>query len=171
MWLLFGILYKWQPLADLNNLLFYWNVFVPQLYPALWDPTDCSPPGSSVYGILKQEYWSGLPFPSPGYLPNPGIKPRSPTLQAYSLLSEPPGKPKNYHYKNNSFSSSLSSKFFSSRILNCFAFLIYAFNDRNFPLRICLIAFYKSWCTVILLSFSLIFIFNVILKDIVLTSK
>ena len=41
----------------------------------------------------RQEYWSGLPFPSPGDLPNPGIKPRSPTLQADALLSEPPGKP------------------------------------------------------------------------------
>ena len=41
----------------------------------------------------RQEYWSGLPFPSPGDLPNPRIKPMSPTLQADSLLSEPPGKP------------------------------------------------------------------------------
>ena len=41
----------------------------------------------------RQEYWSGLPFPSPGDLPGPGIKPGSPVLQADSLLSEPPGKP------------------------------------------------------------------------------
>ena len=40
----------------------------------------------------RQEYWSGLPFPSPGDLCNPGIEPRSPTLQVDSLLSEPPGK-------------------------------------------------------------------------------
>ena len=39
----------------------------------------------------RQEYWSGLPFPSPGDLPNPGIKSGSPTLQAGSLPSEPPG--------------------------------------------------------------------------------
>jgi len=44
-------------------------------------------------GFSRQEYWSGLPFPSPGDLPNPGIGPRSPALQADSLLSEPPGKP------------------------------------------------------------------------------
>ena len=44
-------------------------------------------------GFSRQEYWSGLPFPSPGYLPNPGIKPRSPTLQPDALTSEPPGKP------------------------------------------------------------------------------
>ena len=41
----------------------------------------------------RQEYWSGLPFPSPGDLPNLGIKPGSPALQADTLLSEPPGKP------------------------------------------------------------------------------
>jgi len=44
-------------------------------------------------GFCRQEYWSGLPFPSPGYLPDPGIKPRSPTLEADALTSEPPGKP------------------------------------------------------------------------------
>ena len=41
----------------------------------------------------RQEYWRGLPFPSPGDLPDPGIEPRSPTLQADALSSEPPGKP------------------------------------------------------------------------------
>ena len=41
----------------------------------------------------RQEYWSGLPFPSPRHLPDPWIKPQSPTLQADSLPSEPPGKP------------------------------------------------------------------------------
>ena len=44
-------------------------------------------------GFSRQEYWSGLPFPSPGDLPNPGIEPRSPALQADALSSEPPGKP------------------------------------------------------------------------------
>ena len=43
-------------------------------------------------GFSRQEYWSGLPFPSPGDLPDPGIEPGSPTLQADSLPSEPPGK-------------------------------------------------------------------------------
>ena len=107
-------------------------------------------PWDSQARILE---WVAFPF-SRG-----SSQPRSPTLQAYSLLSEPPGKPKNYHYKNNFFSSSLSSKFFSSCILNCLAFLIYAFKDTNFPLGICLVAFYKLWYTVILLSFSLYFHF------------
>ena len=43
-------------------------------------------------GFPRQEYWSGLPFPSAGDRPNPGIKPGSPTLQAGALPSEPPGK-------------------------------------------------------------------------------
>ena len=42
----------------------------------------------------RQEYWSGLPFPTPGDLPDPGIESGSPELQADSLLSEPPGKPR-----------------------------------------------------------------------------
>ena len=50
----------------------------------------CNPPGFSVHG---REYGSGLPFPSPEDLPNPGIKPESPVLRADSLLSEPQGKP------------------------------------------------------------------------------
>ena len=41
----------------------------------------------------RQEYWSGLPFPSPEDLPNPGIEPGFPALQVDALLSEPPGKP------------------------------------------------------------------------------
>ena len=43
--------------------------------------------------FARQKYWSGLPFPSPWDLPNPGIKPGSPALQVDSLLTEPPGKP------------------------------------------------------------------------------
>ena len=45
-------------------------------------------------GFSRQEYWSGLPFPSPGDLPDPGIEPRSPSLQADALPSESPGKSK-----------------------------------------------------------------------------
>ena len=56
----------------------------------LWDPMDCSPPDSP----LPMGSWSGLQCPLPGDLPNPQIKRRSPALQADSLTSEPPGKPK-----------------------------------------------------------------------------
>ena len=48
-------------------------------------------------GFSRQEYWSGLPFPSPGDLSNPGIEPRSPALQADVLTSESPGKPLAIH--------------------------------------------------------------------------
>jgi len=57
----------------------------------LCDPMDCSLSGSSVHGIFQAEYWNGLPFPSPGDLPDPGIEPGSPTLRADALLSEPGG--------------------------------------------------------------------------------
>ena len=54
----------------------------------LCDPMDCSQAPLSM-GFSRKEYWSGLPFPSPGYLPNPVIKLRSPTLEADFLLPEP----------------------------------------------------------------------------------
>ena len=47
---------------------------------------------SQSMGFSRQEYWSGLPFPSPGDLPDPGVEPRSPALRADTLPSEPPGK-------------------------------------------------------------------------------
>ena len=46
-------------------------------------------------GFLSQDYWSGLPFPSPGDLPDPGIKPGSPALAGRFFTTEPPGKPEN----------------------------------------------------------------------------
>ena len=57
------------------------------------DPKDGSPPGSSVHEISRQEYCSGLPFPSPGNLPDPGIEPASPTSAGKFFTAEPPGKP------------------------------------------------------------------------------
>ena len=56
-------------------------------------PTLCDLMDYTVHGISRPEYWSGQPFPSPGGLPNPGIKPGSPALQADYLPFEPPGKP------------------------------------------------------------------------------
>jgi len=57
---------------------------------------DCSLPGSSVMGFPRQEDWSGLPFPSPGDLPNPGIKTVSPQVSCIAggfLTADPTGKP------------------------------------------------------------------------------
>ena len=66
---------------------------VTQSCPTLCDPMDYSLSGFSIHGIFQARSWSGLPFPSPGDLPDPGIKPGSASLQADALLSEPPGKP------------------------------------------------------------------------------
>ena len=63
----------------------FYVVLVTQLCPALCDPLDCGPPGSSLHGILQARYWNGLPFPSPEDLSNPGIEPGSPSLQADPL--------------------------------------------------------------------------------------
>ena len=60
-----------------------------QLFVTLWTVAYQAPPSM---GCSKQEYWSGLPFPSPGDLPDPGIEPGSPALQTDALISEPPGK-------------------------------------------------------------------------------
>ena len=70
------------------------KVLVTQLCPTLCNPMDYSPPGSSVHGDSPGKT-TGMDchFLLQGNLPNPGIKPRSPALQADSLPSEPPGKP------------------------------------------------------------------------------
>ena len=67
-----------------------------QLCLTLCDPMDCSPPGSSVHGILATRILGGLPCPSPGHLPDPGLKPRSPVptaLQVESLALSHKGSP------------------------------------------------------------------------------
>ena len=61
-----------------------------RLFATPWTVAHQAPPSM---GFSRQEYWSGLPFPSPGDLPDPGIKPGSPALQADVLTFEPPGKP------------------------------------------------------------------------------
>ena len=61
-----------------------------RLFATPWTAAYQAPPSM---GFSRQEYWSGLPFPSPGDLPNPGTEPGSPALEADALTSEPPGKP------------------------------------------------------------------------------
>ena len=61
-----------------------------RLFETPWTVAYRAPPSM---GFSRQDYWSGLPFPSPGDLPNPGIEPRSPALQTGALPSEPPWKP------------------------------------------------------------------------------
>ena len=81
---------------------------------ALCDSMDCSLPGSSIHGTLQQEYWSGVSFHPPEDLPAPGIKPRSPALQADSLPSEPHGSQRRVLIPVYSLSSFTST----SKLLN-----------------------------------------------------
>ena len=76
-----------------NNKMFCGDGLVDKLCPTLVPHGLYSPPGSSVHGFSRQKYWSGLSFPSPRNLPNPGIEPGSPALQAESLPTELQGKP------------------------------------------------------------------------------
>ena len=65
-----------------------------QLFVTLWIVAHQAP---LSMGFSRQEYWSGLPFPSPGDLPDPGIEPGSPALRADPLTSELPGKPQSIY--------------------------------------------------------------------------
>ena len=70
----------------------YGGGLVAQSCLTLYNPMDCIAHQAPLFtGFSRQEYWSGLPFPSPGDLPNPGIEARSPAWQADALSSEPPG--------------------------------------------------------------------------------
>ena len=64
-----------------------------RLFATPWTVAYQAPPSM---GFSRQECWSGVPLPSPGDLPEPGIEPRSPALQADALPSEPPEKPLNF---------------------------------------------------------------------------
>ena len=81
-----GIIFYFLQLAFSGNHVFFYLSLM--IYIARYKYT-CS----SSMEFSRQEYWSGLPFPSPGDLPNPGIEPGSPAFQADALPSEPPGKP------------------------------------------------------------------------------
>ena len=77
-------------------------------------------------GFSREEYWSGFPRPPPADLPDPGIEPRSHTLQADSLLSEPPGKPRaNWEAPNIRVLKAISVSSY---------FTLYTFRSVSFPL-------------------------------------
>ena len=85
----FGVFASWK---YLHSTLLYEDVYVCKLFSRVWLfetlwPIVCQVPLSMEFSM--QEYWSGLPFPSPVYFHNPGIEPGSPALQADSLPSEP----------------------------------------------------------------------------------
>ena len=66
---------------------------VAQSCPTLTTPGTVAHQAPLSMGFSRQEYWGGLPFPSPGDLPDPGIEPTSPELDEGLLPTEPPGKP------------------------------------------------------------------------------
>ena len=66
---------------------------VAKLFPTLLQPQGLAHQAPLSMGFPRQEYWSGLPFPSPGDILNPGIKPASPALAGGFFTTEPPGKP------------------------------------------------------------------------------
>ena len=82
-----------------NKVEVYINLcmLVTQSCLTLCNPMDCSPPGSSVHEeFSRQEFWSGVPFPPPGDLPDPGVEPGSlvsSSLAGGSFTTEPSGKP------------------------------------------------------------------------------
>ena len=86
-----GIIFSFVFVFFNDNELMKVKVLLAQLCLTLCDPMDCSLPAPLSLEFSRQEYWSGLPFLSPGDLPDTGIEPRSPTLRADSLWSEPPG--------------------------------------------------------------------------------
>ena len=69
-----------------------------RLFATPWTAAYQAPP---PMGLSRREYWSGLPFPSPGDLPDSGIEPGSPAMEADALTSEPPGKQILEGKKNN----------------------------------------------------------------------
>ena len=80
--------------------IYTFECLVTQSCPTFYDPLDCSPPGFSVQGIFQQEYWNGLPFPTPGDLSDPGIESvsfASPVFSGRFFTTVPPEKPGEPH--------------------------------------------------------------------------
>ena len=94
----------------------------------------------------RQEYWSRLPFPSPGDLPNPGIEPRSSTLQANSLQSEPPGKP-----------PQISISFINSKLK------IFSLSQKYNPRTIWTLQWVQM-CSIIVFTFNILLLFQIYYK-------
>ena len=83
---------RWMKLEPIIRSKASQKVLVAKSYLTLCDPMGCSPPGSSIHGISQARIPEWVAIPSPGDIPDAGIEPRSPVLQADFLPSEPPGK-------------------------------------------------------------------------------
>ena len=94
-----GVSSFWTPRQEPENkqvMVKFWLTFLKGMKGSLWlfaTPWTVTYQATLTMGFSRQDCWSALPFPSPGDLPDPGIEPRSPALQADALPSEPPGKP------------------------------------------------------------------------------
>ena len=97
---------------------------------------NCSPQGSYVHGILLERILEWVPCPPPGDLRNPGIEPKYPTLQADSLLSESPGKPKNTGVGNPSLLQQIFPTQESNWGLLHFRQILYQLSYREAPLTV-----------------------------------
>ena len=86
--------YPWLVTTANAWLGFWFCAMYAQPCPALFDPMDCSPQAPLSMRFSRLEYWSGLPFPSPGDLPDPGMEPASLALAGRFLTTELPGKPR-----------------------------------------------------------------------------
>ena len=84
---------NWYLKGIFNDIMKAWEKWKCSLLSHVCDPWTVACLAPLSMGFSREEYWSGLPFPPPGNLPNSGIKPGSPILQADSLPSEPPEKP------------------------------------------------------------------------------
>ena len=114
-------------------LLLCMKVLVPQLCLTPCDSMDGILPGFSTHGISSQEYWSGLPLPSPGDIPDPGIElvsPVSPAL-AGGFFTEPPGKPHMTPQFYNEVSAQEKLKHMSKTCTHMFLALLFITVERQ----------------------------------------
>ena len=79
--------------SQVDLCLLMYGSLITKLCPTLGIPRTAACQAPLSMGFPRQKYWSGLPFPSPGDLPNPGIKPISPALAGSFFTTEPPAKP------------------------------------------------------------------------------
>ena len=91
--MLVAVIYVCVYVCNIYVKLCVYSGLVTQLCPALATAWTVAHQAPLSMGFSRQEYWSGLPFPSPGDLPNSGVKPMSPALAGGFFTTVPPGKP------------------------------------------------------------------------------
>ena len=122
-------------------------MLVTQLCSTLWDPVDCSPPGSSFHGILQGRMLEWVAIPFSRYLPNSGIKYGLPAFQVDSLPSEPPGIPGAKYLARHCFQEACKPSNNSN------------FNNNHHASHCTVPLYFSRYYTVSLKMFSLFFMF------------